>query len=648
MLKLKHIICVLILIGLAGCKTSPAADGGQALAIVPAPTSETSVPPVSAEPDPEPEPDPDATLTSTANANAPSSSSEKTVYTVQAGEFNLYPRETNGWDETGWSVITPSEDSRLIYVSSSSGNDATAEFYAPRDVASVEDPGAIKPYKTIEAAMLNARDGYPDWVLLRRGDAWELQNKLQLNSGRSISERAVITSYGTGHRPLIKSNADEALVIWSYRRYLAITSLAIYAHKRDPASAAFSGWGQVAEAIAIRMYAPQDSAMGTVLLENNDINYFSKGIAINGGGDILDIVIRRNTIRNSYSENDHSQGIYASHTSVLLEENIFDHNGWYKPQVGTGNEKSEGQANMFNHNTYFSQAFHTKFIRNIFLRSSSIQNKWAANSDKSLGVDSITANDLWMEDNVYVGGEIGISAGGNTDYNTGARWKNITILNNVMLAIGRDQPTNRTLGWNIDATDWDGGLICGNYLLHTDNPLVTNLSGIRLAGHSNDVTIAENTLHGLVAPNPNSKVGAISVDSAPKSNILITQNNVQLANSNMRVVVASQLDGLEFESNRYFSGLDETQWFRAVDVNYDIDAWRSISGDINSSVGNDSFMEPKRTFESYLSSIGVTPSIDVFLDNVVAQSKDNWRRDLSAQAILEYIREGYGNTRCTH
>ena len=44
------------------------------------------------------------------------------------------------------------------------------------------------------------------------------------------------------------------------------------------------------------------------------------------------------------------------------------------------------------------------------------------------------------------------------------------IDNNVLLAIGRDQPTKRTLGWNIDATDWDGGLICGNYLLHTDNP----------------------------------------------------------------------------------------------------------------------------------------------------------------------------------
>ena len=147
-----------------------------------------------------------------------------------------------------------------------------------------------------------------------------------------------------------------------------------------------------------------------------------------------------------------------------------------------------------------------------------------------------------MEDNVYVGGEIGISAGGNTDYDNGSRWKDITIINNVMLAIGRDRPTNRTLGWNIDATDWDGGLICGNYLLHNDNPLVTNLFGIRLNGHSNDVVISENTIHGLISPNPSSKVGAISIDSDPKANIKVSENNIQLNDSNMRVLLVDNLD----------------------------------------------------------------------------------------------------------
>jgi len=641
MFKYKSLVFLLVLIGLTACKSTPTEDdGSENLAITPIATSEETINDSPSEPE--------APVASTADTSSEYETNQS-EYSVQPGEFNLYPREINGWDESGWSIITPSEDSRLIYVSSSLGDDETAEFYAPRDIADVEDPGLIKPFKTIEAANANTRDGYPDWILLHRGEVWEVHDNIQLKTGRSVSERSVVTSYGLGsQRPVIKSDAYEAFRIWSERRYIAITGLEFYAYKRDPLSVDFSGWGQVGESTAIRMYSPKESVMGTVLLEGNDFNYFSKGIAINGGGDVLDVVVRRNTIRNSYSENNHSQGIYASHVSMLLEENIFDHNGWYKQQIDSGNEKDEGQANMFNHNTYISDSFHSKFIRNIFLRSSSIQNKWTANSESGSNVDSIKSHDLWMEDNVYVGGEIGISAGGNTDYDTGARWKDITIINNVMLAIGRDQPTNRTLGWNIDATDWDGGLICGNYILHTDNLEVSNLLGIRLNGHSNDVTIAENTIHGLIAPGPSSKTGAISINSEPKSNIHVSENNIQLSGSNMRVVVSDQVDSIVFERNKYFTGLDSAEWFRSLGVNYDIDTWRPISGDTNSTIGQDSFLEPKRTFETYLSSIGLNQSIDDFMEQAVNQSKDNWNPDFTAQAVLAYIREAYGNVKCSN
>ena len=639
MLEVKNLVFALILVSLTACKSSPTADVGQdAPASTPVATHETAARDTESEPE----------IIVTSTAAIKSDQVTASSYNVEPGEFNHYPRETNGWDEEGWSIMTPSEDSRLIYVSSSIGDDETAEFYAPRDIVSVDDPGLIKPFKTIEAANLNARDGYADWILLRRGDTWEVHDNIQLKIGRSEAERSVITSYGLGgERPMVKSDANETFRIWSYRRYIAITDIAFYAYKRDPASIDFSGWGHVTESTAIRMYSPKESTMGTILLEGNDFNYFSKGITINGGGDVLDVVIRRNTIRNSYSENSHSQGIYASHVSMLLEENIFDHNGWYKQQVGTGNEKEEGQANMFNHNTYISDSFNTKFIRNIFLRSSSIQNKWTANSESGSNIDSIKSHDLWIEDNVYVGGEIGISAGGNTDYDTGPRWKDITIINNVMLAIGRDQPTNRTLGWNIDATDWDTGLICGNYILHTDNPQVSNLLGIRLNGHSNDVTITENTIHGLIAPGPSSKTGAISINSSPKVNINISKNNIQLNNSNMRVLIADRIDSIAFEGNQYYSSLDTAEWFRSQGISYDLEGWRRVSGDSDSTVAQDSFLKPKRTFETYLSSIGLTESIDDFVGQAVSQSKDTWNRDFTAKSVLDYIREGYGSVKCT-
>ena len=45
-------------------------------------------------------------------------------------------------------------DARLISVSSSLGDDETAEFYAPRDIGDIQDPGLIKPFKPMRQQML--------------------------------------------------------------------------------------------------------------------------------------------------------------------------------------------------------------------------------------------------------------------------------------------------------------------------------------------------------------------------------------------------------------------------------------------------------------------------------------------------------------
>ena len=274
MSNFKFLVFLLVLIGLTACKSSPTADEeGDSLALAPVATSEESSAGSSEEQQQETE-EPGEPVTSTADTSS-DSQAEQSEYNVQPGEFNLYPRETSGWDESGWSIITPSEDTRLIYVSSSLGDDETAEFYAPRDIGDIQDPGLIKPFKTIEAANVVARDGYPDWILLRKDDVWEVHDRIQLKSGRSAAERSVITSYGSGEqRPMIKSDAGETFRIWSSRRYVAITGLAFYAYKRDPMSADFSGWGNVKESIGLRGYTPADSVVGSILIENNSFNFF--------------------------------------------------------------------------------------------------------------------------------------------------------------------------------------------------------------------------------------------------------------------------------------------------------------------------------------------------------------------------------------
>lgn len=616
---------IIITLFLAGCKTSPpigdtADDQGGALNPAPSTNSETTI-----------------------NNDV----SEPSLGTFYLGKFHLFDREVNGWDESGWSVILPSEDSRLIYVSSSSGNDTTGLVVSPSSVLDINDPSAIKPFKTIEAALRQVRNGYPDWILLRRGDKWSVSEIISVKGGRSVYERAVITSYGSSsQRPMLLIESKNGLRIWSDINFVAIVGLALYAEQRDPVSSQFLGWGNVDNRAGIYSYQAPGEVKKAILLEDNDINYFSGGITLTGEGSIEDVVIRRNIVRNSYSELSHSQGFFASNASVLLEENIFDHNGWYKQQIGDGNDPSEGQATFFNHNTYFSGATHTRFVRNIFLRSSSIHNKWTANSDKNGAVDSIRSHDLWMEGNVYVGGEIGISAGGNTDHNTGPRWKDITIQDNFMLAIGRDQPTNRNLGWYIEANDWDGGLICGNYLLNNDNASVNNLVAINLSGHSSDVSIVQNTIYGLKREEPG--MSAIKIGPDPKKNITVLSNSIQLAESKLGVLDVFNIADISFNDNAYSSGADPDQWFQINGSDEGFDSWVDLSKDINSTAIQHDFSAPPRSFETYLSLVGSSDSIDDFIGLVVNQSRMVWRKDLTAEAITSYLREGYGGMKCSH
>lgn len=576
------------------------------------------------------------------------SSSAVSGYAQQSGVFNLLPREIIGWDERGWSIYEPSADSRLIYVSSTDGNDDSGEYYAPQDIIDIRNPENIKPFKTIQAAIDRTRKGYPDWILLRRGDEWHVEARTELKGGRSIDERSVFTSYGVSPtRPVLsRSDGREMIRIWSDRNYIIVAGISFYATGRDPESPFFMGWGNLGDVDGILIYGPGGTRMGSVLIEDNQFNFLSKGISIDGEADHVDIVIRRNIIRNSFSENGHAQGMGASSASVLLEENIFDHNGWLVQQTfKDGRDQKLGQATMFNHNTYFRRSKNTIFRDNIFLRSSSIHNKWTANPTIK-GVDDIVSENLVMENNLYVEGEIGISAGGNDDFNTGHRWANIKIMDNVMLAIGRGRPTNRKLAWYIDAIDWDGGEICGNYLLKNDDQNVQNINGIKLNGHSRNVRISNNLIYDLMMSSPSNNNGGLRMNEDPKSNIRVSGNNFQLTGSLMRPIITENVESSTFENNIYNSEAESDQWFRVNGDNLSFTEWQSVANDNSSSTDKSNFSEPERDFKTYLASIGLNPTIDDFVDSASDQPERTWNEQFSAKKINDYIRQGYGYTSC--
>ncbi len=450
------------------------------------------------------------------------SSASQTKKSQWASQFTMFPQ-----DENGWSIIKPQVDSRIIFVSSSEGNDSKAQAYFSKDIDNPHNPSKkIVAFKTIREALKLVRAGYSDWILLKKGDVWQLEQPISLPSGKSSYAPLLITSYGvSNNRPLIKTGVNAGISLINSKSFIAVIGIEFYANQRNPDSIDFVGWANIGRSVAFRSITNDTKDVQSIYLEDNVFNYFTNNLVFDGGLKHSNIIIRRNQILNSYSINSHSQGIYASKSSMLLEENLFDHNGWYQQNYEQLNSASKGQATFYNHNAYLANMKDTVITGNIFARASSIGIKLAANADKDKKINSIKAKNIVIKDNLFVEGEIGISAGGNRDFNNGYRWENISIIDNVMLHVGNSQPTRRGLAWHIDVQDWDGGLVSNNHLLFNDNTNVGNVFGIQVSGFSRNVDVTKNTLRGLGG---NSDRMVYQVDNETLQNINMSQNSVNM------------------------------------------------------------------------------------------------------------------------
>ena len=110
----------------------------------------------------------------------------------KSGKIKLKPRHIKAlkgigqYDEYGWTVLEPSADSRIVYVSSSEGDDNN------------DGLSEATPKETIAAGDALIRDGFPDHLLLKRGDVFENVTLGRCKSGRSLSEISQIIAFSTG------------------------------------------------------------------------------------------------------------------------------------------------------------------------------------------------------------------------------------------------------------------------------------------------------------------------------------------------------------------------------------------------------------------------------------------------------------------
>jgi hypothetical protein len=247
----------------------------------------------------------------------------------------------------GWTVFTPTlgtgscsagtyTGTCIVYVSSSQGNDSTCEPVAPP----VNESG-VTPCATLLHAETLIRNGYPDWMLLKRGDTWvgqsfsDISNKL---NGPSPQEPILISSYGTsGASPLIEvsSSPDVNGLAEGFGTCCheggnnsAWVGLDFYAYQRDPSNPNFA---------PSSLEASNEGGFDIVepitwlLIEGDTFNFFQNDV-IEGSplGEQSNVTLRRDVIENDYSGSEaHSQGLFTADVANLtVEDNVFDHNGW--------------------------------------------------------------------------------------------------------------------------------------------------------------------------------------------------------------------------------------------------------------------------------------------------------------------------------
>ncbi len=437
----------------------------------------------------------------------------------------------------GWTEITASTDTRCVYVSSSTGNDAN------------DGASEASPVRSLDKAMSLLRNGYPDHLLLKCSDVWIDEDVGAFISGRSVSEPAVLSYYGApGERPLIKCSTDFIDTAAGTTNFVSIVGIHVMGYKMNPADSGYDpAWHQE---VALRFVGRG----GGILLEDCKLELVE--IVAQGHPEpssvYTDFRIRRCIVIDMYGRGtttgnrNRPSGIYADFVNGLqIEECVFDHNGWSEQIADAG-------ANMYNHNMYLN-SFNdgsTLVVRgNIVTRGS------------ASGIKSRSGG--LIEDNLLVQNSIAIEIGYHDPAYPLKQGVHPLVRNNVILE-----------GKLMDPDD-------------SNFPRTDALWGISIEGTNGVQVVLE------------SNIVANARDLGTNAGI----NN-----------------------NRDTVYTDNIQY-----------AWGGGIGD-----SDQAFADPSRSVGDYMASLGMTPTMEAFLEVVRERGLREWDERFTANAVNNYIREGFG------
>jgi hypothetical protein len=536
----------------------------------------------------------------------------------------------SGQSSSGWTSFTPSADSRIVYVSSSTGNNSW-DGLAPDHAAG----GSSGPKATILAGAQLLRDNMPDWLLLKRGDTFQEPiydgqvTGYWVKRGRSATEPILVSGYGVGARPIVASGNTDGFKTWNqlyqghYAGNLAIVGLEFFAStytggNEDPRGIWLLGGGAntLVEDCMVRRYR------GNIVVGSDGHG---------GAGILTNVTIRRCVVSEAYTivNDGGAQGLYASDAhGLLIEENVFDHNGWVDSISGSG-------PNWYRRNVYIQNGCTgVVFRKNIVAGTDGIQQRPGG-----------TCND-----NLFLSNALNLQFGSGNEPEPGG--VSGTVSNNVILD-GRDLQAGSPRGWgliagNVVNATFDHNIVAHNTNGHAPTPWVLNFDN----GHGNpngmqNVTFDHNIIYDWGGIGRGAQIA--SYQSNITLNLTFTNNDVQDAVDPTYLVALSTttpnlLGQIHCANNRWFraSG-NANQLFQIAGVDMSFPALVAAIGDNTSTFGAvTDYPDPSRTIATYHASIGGVANLAAFMAEARQQSRTNWRSQYTAEAVNVYIRAGFG------
>jgi hypothetical protein len=575
-------------------------------------------------------------------------------------------------DRVGWSSLMPSTDSRMVHVCSS-GDDGNA--------------GTLNaPLKTLSAAYLKLRNNSADWLLLCAGGVWQDQTIGRYDvypngsivdawdiSGRSPSEPIVVTSYGVGPRPQILIGANRVGVRFQADMIsnVIMQDLDFYAPQRDPENLAYTFEnGSRKGALGIRIYG----RFSNLTIEGCSFSHLSGAIAAENANPAEPselLRLRRNIFLKTYMSKldpcdladqgqcgSHSSGLFVGSgiRNVLLEENIFDHNGWHSTINGA-------QATIFNHNVYIASG-----VENVVSRYNFFARGAATNLQQRPGGVA--------EYNISIDGSLGITFGHRDTlpdkYNrppcSGIMKGNLVlgskdVTGTALSSNGVTRSVREPRGFGLVAGTCDGLVIEDNIVSQLGSDSTGSIYGIYLDMRLMRTEIKNNTVKNWSKPggvgtefaaglSRDAYVSESRFEFAPNNfaywnekNVVFTDNRFSTdLDSKPFVTAHSNFSWASIMSGTIFTTREPSSWFAtgifATQSHLSREEFRLSFPMV--SMQSPTYSDSSRSLERYTAEVlKISGGLDGFINQAKQQRKGHWRLEYSARSINNWIRAGF-------